>query len=230
MKAEPTKAIIYTRWSPRPEDGGSSEDTQIAECRRLCEIRCLTVIAVHSDRGISGKVRSRPGLEAAIAEAKAAGAVIVAYSLSRYARNVPVLLWIFERCKQAGVGVLAAKEQFDFSSLIGKLVLTILGGIYEFQLGVTAEDTSRAMSRRIRDGIKQGGQYAPLGMREEGGRFVLDIEEAAVVREITDSIKRGDHRETLREMRKRGVTIRGKMPNAQHVRRIKVALSKGVLA
>ncbi len=82
------------------------------------------------------------------------GDTIYVKDLSRLARNTKDLLEIVEFLDSKNVGLFSLKESIDTSSNMGKLILTILGAIYEFERVNLLE--------RQRDGIevaKKQGKY-----------------------------------------------------------------------
>jgi len=102
---------------------------------------------------LSGKNTDRPQLQAMLDYVREGDTVYVK-DLSRLARNTKDLLYIVEYLNQKGVGLFSIKENIDTSTNFGKLMLTFLGAIYEFERANLLE--------RQRDGIavaKQQGKY-----------------------------------------------------------------------
>jgi DNA invertase Pin-like site-specific DNA recombinase len=104
----------------------------------------------------SGGDTNRPQLQAAL-EYLRDGDVLVVHSMDRLARNIGDLLRIVETLNKRGVVVEFVKESLTFTgddSAMSKLMLTIMGGVAEFE---------RAMIReRQREGIakaKEAGKY-----------------------------------------------------------------------
>ena len=102
---------------------------------------------------VSGKNTQRPQLQALL-EYVREGDTVYVKDLSRLARNTKDLLDIVECLNNKGVGLFSIKESIDTSSNFGKLMLTFLGAIYEFERANLLE--------RQRDGIavaKKQGKY-----------------------------------------------------------------------
>ena len=93
---------------------------------------------------VSGKNTQRPQLQALL-EYVREGDTVYVKDLSRLARNTKDLLDIIEYLSNKGVGLFSMKESIDTSSNFGKLMLTFLGAIYEFERANLLE--------RQRDGI-----------------------------------------------------------------------------
>lgn len=102
---------------------------------------------------LSGKNTDRPQLQAMLDYVRE-GDIVYVKDLSRLARNTKDLLDIVEYLNNKGVGLFSIKENIDTSTNFGKLMLTFLGAIYEFERANLLE--------RQRDGIavaKKQGKY-----------------------------------------------------------------------
>lgn len=102
---------------------------------------------------ISGKNTDRPQLQAML-EYVREGDTVYIKDLSRLARNTKDLLDIVEYLTNKGVALKSIKENIDTSSNFGKLMITFLAAIYEFERANLLE--------RQRDGIavaKLKGKY-----------------------------------------------------------------------
>ena len=102
---------------------------------------------------LSGKNTDRPQLQAMLDYVREGDTVYVK-DLSRLARNTKDLLDIVEYLDKKGVGLFSIKENIDTSTNFGKLMITFLAAIYEFERANLLE--------RQRDGIvvaKKLGKY-----------------------------------------------------------------------
>lgn len=81
---------------------------------------------------VSGKNADRPELQRMLAEVQE-GDTIYIHDLSRLARSTLDLLTIVNSLEQKGVHLVSNKENFDTSTPVGKLTLTIFAGIAEFE-------------------------------------------------------------------------------------------------
>ena len=102
---------------------------------------------------ISGKNAKRPELQAMLDYVRAGDTVYVK-DLSRLARNTKDLLDIVEYLTNKEVALKSIKENIDTSTNFGKLMITFLAAIYEFERANLLE--------RQRDGIavaKMQGKY-----------------------------------------------------------------------
>ena len=81
---------------------------------------------------ISGKNTDRPQLQAML-EYVREGDTVYVKDLSRLARNTKDLLEIVENFDKKGIILKSLKESIDTSTAFGKLILTFLGAIYQFE-------------------------------------------------------------------------------------------------
>lgn len=128
---------------------------------------------------VSGKNMDRPKLQEMLNFCRE-GDTIYIHDFSRLARSTKDLLDIVERLKEKGVHLVSNKENIDSSTPQGKLMLTMIAAIYEFE--------RENMLERQREGIaiaKREGKFK--------GRKPLELDdfdkyyELYVSRQITKS-------------------------------------------
>ena len=110
---------------------------------------------------VSAKDTNRPQLKTMLDFAREGDTVYV-HDFSRLARNTKDLLDIVELLTSKGVKLISNKEGLDTSTPAGKLMLTMLGAIYEFERTNLLE--------RQREGIaiaKNNGRYDHNGRKPE---------------------------------------------------------------
>lgn len=81
---------------------------------------------------ISAKNAMRPELIAMLDYVRE-GDVVYVTDFSRIARSAKDLLEIVEKLKAEDVGLISLKENLDTNTSTGKLMLTVIGAIYEFE-------------------------------------------------------------------------------------------------
>ena len=82
---------------------------------------------------VSGKDTNRPQLQLMIDYVREGDTVYI-HDFSRLARNTKDLLEIIEKLNNKGVTLVSNKESIDTSTPQGKLMVTMIGAIYEFEL------------------------------------------------------------------------------------------------
>jgi DNA invertase Pin-like site-specific DNA recombinase len=104
----------------------------------------------------SGKDTNRPQLQAALDYLRD-GDVLVVHSMDRLARNISDLLHTVESLNNRGVVVEFVKESLTFTgddSAMSKLMLTIMGGVAEFERAMIRERQLEGIAK-----AKQAGKY-----------------------------------------------------------------------
>jgi DNA invertase Pin-like site-specific DNA recombinase len=104
---------------------------------------------------VSG-VAKRPALERVLDELDK-GDTLVVCKLDRLARSTLDLLRIIERIGQAGASFKSLGDPWaDTTTPHGKLMLTILGGIAEFERSLILQRTNEGRARALADGVRFG--------------------------------------------------------------------------
>jgi len=109
---------------------------------------------------ISGKNTDRPKLQEMISELQSGDTVYI-HDFSRLARSTSDLLKLVEELNSRGIHLVSNKENIDTSTPTGKLMLTMIGAINEF------ERTN--MLERQKEGIaiaKREGKYKNCGRKK----------------------------------------------------------------
>ena len=115
---------------------------------------------------VSGKDRDRPKLQAMI-EYVREGDTVYIESYSRLARNTRDLLNIVHELEEKGVTVVSLKENFDTSTPQGRLMLTFMQGIAQFERDLIKERQAEGIAI-----AKEQGKFAkpvtpkPAGWKE----------------------------------------------------------------
>jgi len=174
-----TNAVIYTRFSPRPNaEECESNEKQEERCRAYCKRNGYRLMSVCSDSGLTGGTMDRPGLQDAIDTVreimdnkpgmKAIGARLIADSSDRLARDMLVSLMIRHEIAKAGGRI----EYANGTPVIeetpeGRLCANILAAFASYERDRVQYATSRGMKRRQANGEWFG--KPPVG-------FMLDPE------------------------------------------------------
>ena len=118
---------------------------------------------------ISGKNTNRPELQNMLDFVREGDTVYV-HDFSRLARSTKDLLDIVEKLNNKGVHLVSNKENIDTSTATGKLMLTMIAAIAEFE--------RLNMLERQREGIaikKAQDKHLPPDQRTYKGRKAIDI-------------------------------------------------------
>lgn len=107
------------------------------EERQIKQLECKCIDKYYVEK-LSGKNVDRPKLKEMI-EYVRQGDTVYIQDFSRLARNVKDLLSIVEQLQKKQVNLISLKENLDLNTPAGKLQLTMLGAIYEFERDMLRE-------------------------------------------------------------------------------------------
>lgn len=187
-KTDHRKAILYARFSPRPNaDECESCEHQLAMCREWCEKNGYAIVAEHRDDRLSGadEIEDRPGLWAALADVKA-GYTLVASKYDRLARDVYLSISIERQIANAKGSLHSVVEGAQHSDPQSVLLRQILQAFAEYERKIIAARTSAAMKRHQQNGRRMTAvDRVPWGWSCAAGQKALrpnDHERAALAR------------------------------------------------
>jgi DNA invertase Pin-like site-specific DNA recombinase len=138
----------------------------------------------------SGRKADRPQLAAAIAHAKQSGAVLVVAKLDRLARDVRMILSIVD----SGVSVrFVDLPDIDTSTATGRLILTVMASLAEFE--------AKRISERTRDALAaKRARGETLGSPDPSKGAMATMRKAHAMTQQAASVVEGMLEATLREV------------------------------
>lgn len=181
------RACAYVRVSKGTEKQLQSFQNQLEYYERyIKEQPGYVFCGIYSDAGISGSKENRPGFLAMMEAARNGQVdVIIAKSVSRFARNTILLLESIRELKKLGVEVIFEEQKIQTLHAEGELMLTVLASI--------AEEERKSICKNIqwatRAGFKQGKVIVDvnrlLGYRkDELGNMVIDKDQVKIIKMI----------------------------------------------
>ena len=134
---------------------------------------------------VSGKDTNRPKLQELLDFARE-GDTIHIHDFSRLARSTKDLLDIVEQLNTKGVHLVSNKENIDSSTPTGKLMLTMIGAINEFERTNLLERQREGIAIAKRDGKYKGGKAKTVAdFAEYYSRYIKrQITKSALARQL----------------------------------------------
>ena len=190
-------AIGYLRVSTAGQyESGLSIEAQRSRIEAMATISEYSLARIIEDKAASGKSLHRPGM-IELLELVDSGAMdaLVCAKLDRVSRSVVDLANLLDRLrtsprKDGGIGVslVSAAEQLDTGSPAGRLCLTVLSAIAQWERESISERTVQALAVLKSRGMATG--TPPYGyMKLEDGRLVRNEAEQAILDEIIVLVK-----------------------------------------
>ncbi len=159
------RAAIYTRVSSAElQLEGYSLEAQQTACERLAQERGWEITARYTDPGASARTIDRPAFQQLLEDARSGRFdVIIVHKLDRFSRSVVDLLLALQGLEKMGVALVSATEQFDFTTPIGRVVLTMLAAFAQWYLDNLSAEVSKGLQARAESGMWVG--EVPFGYR-----------------------------------------------------------------
>ena len=184
-----TTAVIYARFSCSKQREESIED-QERVCREYAARQGWDVAKVYSDRAMSATTDARPSFRRMLADAEKGGFErVIVYKLDRFARNRYDAAINRSKLKKCGVELVSATEAIG-DGPESVLVEALIEGFAEYY--------SRQLSENVKRGIEGNAMKCKANGRtvygydiDADGRYVVNEEEAAVVRRMYDAVAQG---------------------------------------
>jgi len=122
---------------------------------QLAELKAAGCKKIYQEK-ITGKHRDRPELKRAL-EALGDGDVLIITRLDRLARSSRDLLNVIKQVTDAGATFRSLKDHWaDTTTAHGRLILTVLAGLAEFERELIVERTGEGRDRAMAKGVAFG--------------------------------------------------------------------------
>lgn len=218
------KVAAYARVSTDKKDQESSYEAQVSHFTKLIMNNPEWEFAgIYTDNGISGtSLKHRNQFLQMMEDCRARKIdIILTKSISRFARNTVDLLNSVRELKGLGIEVRFEKEQINTLGTGGEFLLTVTAAVAEQESVSISNNIKWAIRRKYMHGEPSGGTFV-YGYRWVDRQYVIEPEEAAVIRQMYASLLRGESIYAIaKRLREDGrLTVRGKQFSAVTVRRI----------
>lgn len=130
----------------------SSKRQELAS--QLDALRAAGCEAIYTDK-LSGARDDRPELARCLAELEP-GDVLVVWKLDRLGRSTPHLLATVQELTDRGIGFVCLTQSIDTTNATGRLVLTVLAALAEFERELTKERVAAGLAAAKARGRKLG--------------------------------------------------------------------------
>lgn len=179
------KAAVYIRVSTDEQaKEGYSIGAQQDRITKFIESQGWEIVDFYIDDGYSAKDLERPAMQNLIKDVKAGKfTVVVFYKLDRLVRSVSDLHDLLQLFEEHDISIRSVSEIFDTTSAIGRLFITMVAAMAQWERETIAERVIEGMTKKASQGERNGGR-APFGYNLINGELVINEKEARIVREI----------------------------------------------
>lgn len=184
---------LYARYSDTKQDDGYSIEYQLSECQSYLSKTGETLTKTYIDQAITGtKVAGREAFFELIQDVKHGLIdVILVYKFNRIFRNSYESHKYRKLFKKHGVKLISITQQVDDETSSGRLMISVLADIDEYQSSVISDHVKSAMREMAAQGQFTGGTV-PYGYKlkavqhgkKQRKKYVPDEFEKEIVNEI----------------------------------------------
>lgn len=200
------RCAIYRRVSTEMQrEEGFSLEAQKLRLEAFAESQGWTIIEDYSDEGFSAKNMDRPQLQRMISDMKKQKFdVILVYRLDRFVRSVTDLHELLQMMDKYEVKFKSSTEAFDTTSATGRMFITIIATLAQWERETIAERVYDAMYKRSEQGLRNGAP-APYGYEIVDGNLVVNPEEAKWVKFIFSQYGTHGSQNIAKKLNSRGI-------------------------
>jgi len=192
------KVAVYARKSKITESG-KSVDNQISKCKSYADLKFDARdddILIYRDEGLSGYYSDRPAyLEMLKDIGDGRIKAVICYKFDRISRRTVDLLNLVEKLKVKKIAFISCTDEVDTGSKTGRIVMSLLASIAEFERDIIAERIADNMYELAKEGRWLGGvtptgyasqkEYLTIGNRKTSINHLKPVpEEQQAVKEI----------------------------------------------
>ena len=197
MSSLPDRPLSPVRWlayyrvsTDRQGNSGLGLDAQRAKVEAMASERGA-VIAAEFVEVESGRKSDRPQLAAALSQARAEKAVIAVAKIDRLARDAGFVLKLANEAEKNGMGgfVFCDLPDIDATTSAGRMVLTMMASVAEFEARRISERTKEALAAAKARGVCLGG-YREGAAQKASERKQKAIAEAEGLRGVLEPMVR----------------------------------------
>jgi site-specific DNA recombinase len=206
------KIACYLRVSTTEQsEEGYSISAQKNRLEAFCTSQGWKVVRWYVDEGISAKDTNRPELQRMLnGVRKKAFDVVLVYRLDRLTRSVLDLYSLLQELEKHDVKFKSATEVYDTTTATGRLFLTLIASLAQWERENLGERVSFGMEEKAKQG-KWTVSTPPYGYKKNGELLEIIESEAIVIRRIFDMYLSGQYgaRKIALELNKDGIKMRG---------------------
>ena len=148
------KVALYARVSK--SDESQDPENQLIRLRQYAQERQWEAVGEYVDRA-SGADAFRPELDRMMADARARRySLVLCVKVDRLARSVPNLYALLSELDERGVKFECADQSISTNTPTGKLLLSILAGVAEFERELIRDRTKAGLARAKAQGKRLG--------------------------------------------------------------------------
>lgn len=178
------RVCAYARVSGDRDEAFHSLSAQVSYYQKMiADHPDWEFVEVFSDRGITGTKENREGFQAMLTACREGKVdIVLAKSITRFARNTVILLETVRELKKLGIDIHFEEEHIETLSSKGELMISILAARAQEESRSASENQLWRIKKSYEKGIPVTGNC--LGYRMVDHQFLIDEEEEQIVLRI----------------------------------------------
>ncbi|WP_187445019.1 recombinase family protein [Rossellomorea vietnamensis] len=190
---------IYIRVSTLEQaKEGYSISAQRERLTAFCTALGWNDFKYYVDEGVSAKDTNRPQLQLLMEHIKAGSiSTILVYRLDRFTRKVKDLHKLLEFLETHKCAFKSATEPYDTSTAMGKLFITIVAALAEWETDNLSERIKMALEEKVSEGERVGN--VPFGFDLSPEERLVKNQDSQIVLEMIDKLKSGSSAQKIAE-------------------------------
>lgn len=180
------KVATYVRVSTDEQaKEGFSIPAQRERLRAFCESQGWEIVEEYIEEGWSAKDLDRPQMQRLLKDIKKGNIdIVLVYRLDRLTRSVLDLYLLLQTFEKYNVAFRSATEVYDTSTAMGRLFITLVAALAQWERENLAERVKFGIEQMIDEGKKPGG-HSPYGYKfDKDFNCTIIEDEANTVRMI----------------------------------------------
>ncbi|KZR60429.1 recombinase family protein [Pseudobacillus badius] len=182
---------IYVRVSTEEQaKEGYSIPAQKERLEAYCKSQGWDDYKFYIDEGVSARSMERPYLQSMMADIqKGKINIVLVYRLDRFTRKVKDLHKMLEFMDKYQCGFKSATEAYDTTTATGRLFITLVAAIAEWESDNSSERIKMALEEKVSSGERVGG--IPYGFDLNENEQLVKNEKAIVVKDMIEKVREG---------------------------------------
>jgi DNA invertase Pin-like site-specific DNA recombinase len=188
------RVCAYCRVSTSDNEQENSLENQVSHYEEYIKSNPMyEFVNVYYDFGISGFKEKRPGFQQMMKDAREGKIdLIIAKSVSRFARNTVTVLKAARELKEMGIGIFFEIQNINTLTEAGELMLTIISAFAQAE----SENYSHLSKMGIQRKYEKGEPIQRLERcfgytKDENGKYIVDKQEGVWVKKMYQLIAEG---------------------------------------
>src|SRR5690625_801831 len=179
------RVALYARVSTREQaQEGYSISAQLKSLKAFSKSQGWDIVGTYTDGGVSAKDTDRAQLQRMINDIKDGKIdVVLVYRLDRLTRSVLDLYELLDFFDKNDCGFKSATEVYDTTTAMGRLFITIVAALAQWERENLGERVSMGMMEKARQGKYPGGRTA-MGYQIVNDKLEVVESEAHIIKTI----------------------------------------------